>query len=175
MPVRPTPDALRERAFSILGPAISGADFLDLFAGSGAVGIEALSRGAGRVHFVESHRAAAALIRRNLESLKLSAELARISIQQAGKLIPILGRKREKFSFLWADPPFPRWELGLEAIFLAVTHSILEENSRLMLECPDHAVIPALPRGLEFEREVSSGASRLLFFRHHGDGGPSRD
>jgi len=165
MPLRPTPDSLRERAFSILGPAISGAAFLDLFAGSGAVGIEALSRGARQVHFVETHRAAAALIRRNLETLRIPREKTRISCHNAERAIGLLARRSKRFSFLWADPPFSRWELGLDAIGLALKSSLLETGALLMLECPDHAVISALPAGLELAREVSAGASRLLFFR----------
>lgn len=173
MPLRPTPDALRERAFSILGSSIAGANFLDLFAGTGAVGIEALSRGAAQVHFIESHRAATTLIRRNLESLRIPPERTRISCQTAERAIQRLGRRQEKFSLLWADPPFPQWELGLEAINAAISVSILEDGSRLMLECPDEAMISTLPPDLQLEREVSAGASRLLFFRFSVSGGGS--
>src|ERR1700676_4974780 len=67
--LRPTSDRLRETLFNVLGGAVDGAQFLDVFAGTGAVGIEALSRGASEVVFVENHAPAAALIRRNLESL----------------------------------------------------------------------------------------------------------
>src|SRR5580693_6678654 len=73
--LRPSSDRLRETLFNVLGPEIEDAVFVDLFAGSGAVGIEALSRGAHRVIFAENHRAAAALLRANLESL--GAPLAR--------------------------------------------------------------------------------------------------
>src|SRR5258708_39282931 len=66
---RPTPDRLRESLFSILAPRIQGSTFADLYAGTGAVGIEALSRGAAKVIFVESNRAALVAIRENLRSL----------------------------------------------------------------------------------------------------------
>ncbi len=69
--VRPTPDRLREALFSILAPRIDGAVFTDLYAGTGAVGIEALSRGAARAVFVETNRAAIQVIRANLKSLGL--------------------------------------------------------------------------------------------------------
>ncbi len=65
--LRPTSDRLRETLFNILGPMIEGATFLDLYAGTGAVGIEALSRGARHAIFVEQHAPAVALIRRNLQ------------------------------------------------------------------------------------------------------------
>src|SRR5215472_4262489 len=67
--LRPTSDRLRETLFNIWGDAVNGARFIDIFAGTGAVGIEALSRGAAEVLFIEDHAPAAALIRRNLESL----------------------------------------------------------------------------------------------------------
>src|ERR1700741_3329351 len=67
--LRPTSDRLRETLFNVLGTAIQGSRFLDLFAGTGAVGIEAISRGAIQAVFIENHSPAAALIQRNLESL----------------------------------------------------------------------------------------------------------
>jgi 16S rRNA (guanine966-N2)-methyltransferase len=69
--MRPTPDRLRETLFDVLAPRIAGARFLDAYAGSGAVGIEALSRGAARAVFIEKHRAAVAVIRANLAALGL--------------------------------------------------------------------------------------------------------
>ncbi len=72
MPLRPTPDALRERAFAVLGEQVIGASWLDLYAGTGAVGFEALSRGAREVLFVEHHRAAARLITANRDTLELN-------------------------------------------------------------------------------------------------------
>src|SRR5271163_3226374 len=69
--LRPTSDRLRETLFNVLSPKISGAHFLDLFAGTGAIGIEALSRGAEEVLFVENHPPAAKLIRENLASLNI--------------------------------------------------------------------------------------------------------
>ncbi|HEX8763875.1 MAG TPA: RsmD family RNA methyltransferase, partial [Candidatus Acidoferrum sp.] len=67
--LRPTSDRLRETLFNVLGPSVAGSRFLDLFAGTGAIGLEALSRGANAVVFVENHAPAAVLIRSNLASL----------------------------------------------------------------------------------------------------------
>src|ERR1700719_4356799 len=69
--LRPTSDRLRETLFNVLAPNIAGSRFADLFAGTGAIGIEALSRGAAEVVFIENHAPAATLIRRNLESLDI--------------------------------------------------------------------------------------------------------
>ncbi len=168
-PIRPTPDALRERAFAVLGPAVEGAGFLDLFAGTGAVGIEALSRGARRVVFVDSHRAAAAIIARNLEALALDRERWRLVTAPAGRALPRLARQRERVEIAWADPPFERWADGLEALGMAWRLGILAPDGTACLECPPEAVVPPEFGGeIEVVRELPGGASRVLLLRRRG-------
>jgi len=167
MPVRPTPDALRERAFAILGNGVEDAVFLDLFSGTGAVGIEALSRGARQVIFVEKHRASMALIRRNLTSLDISTPRALPVCRTAIQALRMLRRQKTCIDFLWADPPFPEWELGLSSIQEA--RSIFNAGGRALLECPDKAVITTPPKGFDLIREIRTGASRLLIFSRDED------
>ncbi len=117
--VRPTPDRLREALFNVLAPRIEGSLFVDAYAGSGAVGIEALSRGAARAVFVERNPKAAALISENLASLGLAdrAELIR------GSAIPPLERlgSRLRDAIVFLDPPYPlEREYGL-ALTVAAT------------------------------------------------------
>jgi len=100
MRLRPTPDRLRETLFDVLAPRIEGVVFADLYAGSGAAGIEALSRGAARAVFVEKNRAAAEVIRQNLKSLGISQRAQVI----CGKVVPLLGRLAADIVFL--DPPY---------------------------------------------------------------------
>ncbi len=97
---RPTPDRMRESLFSILAPRIAGATFADLYAGTGAVGIEALSRGASRCVFVELSRTAAGVIRENLKSLGLES---RGEIRQA-KATAVAPKVQADIVFL--DPPY---------------------------------------------------------------------
>jgi 16S rRNA (guanine(966)-N(2))-methyltransferase RsmD len=97
---RPTPDRLRETLFNILAPRIEDAVFLDAYAGTGAVGIEALSRGAREAIFVEKSRAAADVIRENLKSLGLEARAQVI----CGKVSVVLERAAAGLVFL--DPPY---------------------------------------------------------------------
>jgi 16S rRNA (guanine966-N2)-methyltransferase len=97
--VRPTPDRLREALFNILAPRIAGVVFADLYAGTGAVGIEALSRGASRAVFLEQNRAAVNVLRQNLKSLDLEA---RAQVLQ-GRVSALLGRITADIVFL--DPP----------------------------------------------------------------------
>jgi 16S rRNA (guanine966-N2)-methyltransferase len=97
---RPTADRVREALFSILGPAVEGARVLDLFAGSGALGIEALSRGAGEVVFVESDARAAETVRANLAAMGAEATVHRRDA------FAWLGSADGAFDIVFADPPY---------------------------------------------------------------------
>jgi 16S rRNA (guanine966-N2)-methyltransferase len=105
--VRPTPDRLREALFNILAPRIEGAIFADLYAGTGAVGIEALSRGAARAIFVEQKHAAVKAIRENLRSLGVEG---RAEVRQ-GRVTAIIPRLEASIVFL--DPPYALEKLDL--------------------------------------------------------------
>src|SRR5579862_7103582 len=104
---RPTPDRLREALFNVLAPQIEGVTFADVFAGTGAVGIEALSRGAARAVFIEQSRNAVAVIRENLRSLAIES---RASVRQ-GRAAAVLPSIEADIFFL--DPPY-RLELEYE-------------------------------------------------------------
>src|ERR1700687_5010649 len=107
--LRPTSDRLRETLFNVLAPNIAGSRFVDLFAGTGAVGIEALSRGAAEVVFIENHAPAAVLIRRNLESLAITSE-AQVLPLDALRALEKIARKHKPtdapFDFVFLDPPY---------------------------------------------------------------------
>src|SRR5579871_1024323 len=108
--VRPTPDRLRETIFNILAPRIEGAIFADIYAGTGAVGIEALSRGAARAIFVEQNRPAVTVIRENLRSLALESR-AMVRAGRAAAVLPSL--EADIFSL---DPPYrlePEYERSM--------------------------------------------------------------
>jgi len=113
---RPTPDRLRETLFDILGPRIEGATFLDAYAGTGAVGMEALSRGAAHAIFLERHRGALEAIRQNLALLGIDAR-ARVV---AGPVLVTLPKQHADIVFL--DPPY-----DLEGQYAAVLE-VLAEN-----------------------------------------------
>jgi 16S rRNA (guanine966-N2)-methyltransferase len=101
---RPTSDRLRETLFNVLAPRIEGARFLDLYAGSGAVGLEALSRGAARVEFVERAPAALAVLRKNLERLGLT-EGFRIHGAGVGSVLRKM-KLGTAFDVVFLDPPY---------------------------------------------------------------------
>lgn len=129
---RPTPDRMRETLFDILAPRIQGIVFADLYAGTGAVGIEALSRGAKRAVFVESHRPAVNVIRDNLYSLGVES---RAAVLQA-KVGAVLAKVSAEIVFL--DPPY-RLEEEYQKTLSGLSDSaptlvIAQHDARLMLQ-----------------------------------------
>jgi len=107
--LRPTTDRLRETLFNVLAPNIVGSRFVDLFAGTGAIGIEALSRGAAEVIFIENHAPAATLIRRNLESLGITTGVTVLAVDVLRGLAMLAARKNSgapAFDHVFLDPPY---------------------------------------------------------------------
>ncbi len=104
---RPTADRTREAIFNILGPAVRGARVLDLFAGTGAFGIEALSRGAAFSVFVESGREALSVLKRNIAACGLQ-ESARVVVRDALMNLDCLKDGTKKYSLVFIDPPYYR-------------------------------------------------------------------
>jgi 16S rRNA (guanine966-N2)-methyltransferase len=165
MPLRPTPDAMRERVFAVLGGEIEGVRVLDLFAGTGAVAFEALSRGAVSAVLVERHRAAAQLIERNRSALGIDPEVAQIMVRPALAALKSLARVGSSFELLWADPPFESWQEGAEAVAEAARLGVLAVAGTACLECPARASLEELPEELEVTRDLKGGASRVLLLR----------
>lgn len=144
--VRPTSERARSGLFDWIGPRIEGAEVLDLFAGSGALGIEALSRGARSAVFVESQRRVAAQLRRNLGALDLEA-YARLRVQDVLRSLAPLARAGARFDFVLADPPYSAgWpeRLAKRPELL----DILDPEGALIFERSKRET-PVIPAGLE--------------------------
>src|SRR2546427_3812136 len=103
--LRPTSEQLRETLFDVLGPRVAGSRFLDAYAGSGAVGLEALSRGAREVVFIENHRPAVELIRKNLAALGIESG-CRLMTSPVLDALDRLDEERAAFDFVFLDPPY---------------------------------------------------------------------
>ena len=149
--VRPTPDRVRETLFNWLQTVVPGARCLDLYAGSGALGLEALSRGAGGVVFVERDRKLAAQLRSNLEAL----DAAGAEVVQRDAESYLNGPPR-RFDLVFLDPPFRRGLLGPLCQRLA-RGGWLAPNARVYLECEAEADPPSLPPGWELLRSKKAG------------------
>ncbi|HYP09132.1 MAG TPA: 16S rRNA (guanine(966)-N(2))-methyltransferase RsmD [Bryobacteraceae bacterium] len=132
METRPTPDRLRESLFNVLAPEIEGVVFLDAYAGSGAVGIEAVSRGAAKAILIERARAAADVIRENVGALKLAG---RVEVLH-GRVLQYLPHRKADIAFL--DPPYElqkEYSESLEILAAGETPLVIvQHSSRMKLE-----------------------------------------
>jgi 16S rRNA (guanine(966)-N(2))-methyltransferase RsmD len=153
--VRPTPDRLRETLFNILAPRLEGTVFADVYAGTGAVGIEALSRGAARAIFVEQNQAAVKVIRENLESLRLS-DRAILRQTRAAAVVATL-----EADIIFIDPPYALGQREYERSL-----SILWELERdLVIVQHDRRLVLAETYGhLRRSRELKQGDNVLSFY-----------
>ena len=139
--LRPTSDKVREAIFSILGPQVSRGRFLDLYAGTGAVGIEALSRGAAAVTFVESNPTAVQLLQENLRTCQL---LDRAQVYR-GQTAAFLERNDwwgDPYDVLFADPPYAAQD-ELDILIHAWRPGLLSEHAAVMIEQDSRAELPA--------------------------------
>lgn len=151
---RPTGDRVREAAFNLIGP-VDGARVLDVFAGSGALGLEALSRGAASVTFVESDRAACRTISANLERLRLTG--ARVVCEDA---LRALRQETRPYDLVLVDPPYERWA-ELEPKLAGELPRLLAPDGLLVVETGVRTE-PSLPLHIRTSRRY--GSARLTLF-----------
>lgn len=165
--VRPTSDRLRETLFNILAPHVEGSRFLDICAGSGAVGIEALSRGAAHTVFIERSRRACAAIKQNLAALAITGEATVINRDAVAALDQLSGEGRE-FDIAFFDPPYSS-EVYEKVLALMGAGGLLAADAILVVE--HRAKTP--PRQefgrLRVYRQVKQGESALAFYSAEGD------
>jgi 16S rRNA (guanine966-N2)-methyltransferase len=151
---RPTSDRVREAAFNLVG-VVDGASVLDLYAGSGAMGLEALSRGAERAVFVEADREACRTIERNLEKLRLTG--ARVV---CADVLATLANERRRYDLVLVDPPYELTDHGALARYLP---RVLADDGLLVLETAAK-VEPELPLARRTSRRY--GSARLTLYEH---------
>ena len=163
MDTRPTTDKVKESLFNIIQFEIEGRRVLDLFGGTGQLGIEALSRGADHCTFVDMRKEAAALIRENLRLTGLS-ERSRV-VQ--GDALSFLSSCGEKFDVILLDPPY-HTELLEKSVKRITEFDILREHGRMICESAAERELPALPPPYERGREYRYGKIRLTVCRRAG-------
>jgi 16S rRNA (guanine966-N2)-methyltransferase len=168
MDLRPTADRLRETLFNILmagnPTALEGTAWLDLYAGTGAVGIEALSRGAGMVYFVESSAHAAELVRQNLQSLEVAAGF-RVLKQEVGRVLRGLEAEGITADFVFLDPPYRREEAYRKTLESLAPSRLLKAGTVVIAEHqkkfdPGEAFAP-----LRRYRKLEQGDAALSFYQ----------
>ncbi len=167
MGIRPTSDRLRETLFDVLTAgnpdALSGSVWIDLFAGTGAVGVEALSRGAAQVYFVESSRQAADLIRQNLSSLGIS-EGFEILQWESSRAIANLAAGAVTTDYIFLDPPY-RLQVACRETLAALGESLLAANAVVIAEHDKRFDPGETFAALQRTRKLVQGDAALSFYR----------
>jgi 16S rRNA (guanine966-N2)-methyltransferase len=156
---RPTGDRVREAAFNLIGP-VDGASVLDLYAGSGAMGLEALSRGAASAVFVEADPVAARTIERNLDGLRLGG--ATVLRRDARTALAGEAAASRTYDLVLVDPPYAEWP-QLEARLAPYLASVLAPDGLVVVETASR-VEPRLPLAQRTSRRY--GSARLTLFEH---------
>lgn len=160
MTTRPTTDRVKEALFSIINFDIPGANVLDLFGGTGQLGIEALSRGAASAVFVDAGEPACKLIRENLKRAKMESQGRVIR----SDYLDYLKRCREKFDIIFLDPPYA--EVFLENALKRITEiDILQTNGIIITERPLGKEIPWEFEGYSRSKDYKYGKTLLTIYR----------
>ena len=160
---RPTPDRLRETLFDVLSPRIADCVFMDVYAGTGAVGIEALSRGARRAIFIEKNRAAVAVIRENLAALGLENRAEVFT----SKATTVLERVRADIAFL--DPPYEavkEYEMSMSALEKSETPLVIIQHSPRFTPQKEYGDV-------RLYRVINQGDNSLSFYQRRSEAAES--
>ena len=165
---RPTSDKLRETVFNILGRRVIESVFLDAYAGVGAIGIEAVSRGARSVYFIDRAAKACAAIRTNLESLNVEAE-CHVLRMECGEAFSHCLSQGARFDIIFLDPPYEREDLYRRDLESLGGDSLLKEGAIVITEHLGSVEMPANIPGLVQLRTHPQGDSALTFYVPEGE------
>jgi 16S rRNA (guanine966-N2)-methyltransferase len=163
--IRPTSDKLRETLFNILGARVDGATFLDGCAGVGAIGIEAISRGAEQVYFVDQSRKACQMIRQNLAALEINEGLKIMEMD----LIRALRLLDTTFDIAFIDPPYDYEGIYTDVLQRFGASPLLRPEGLLILEHSKRNVLPDSAGTLKKIRSLVQGDAALAFYSSLGE------
>ncbi len=160
MDTRPTLDRVRETVFDVIQFQVAGADVLDLFAGSGAYGLEALSRGAQSAVFNDHSPAARRVIEKNIDRLGYREKAETIGLD-AHKALDLLGERGLSFGLIFLDPPY---RMSMDSVLSKILSlSLLSQNGIVIAEYSD--ISPAVPGGMTIFKAKKAGMTHIAFIR----------
>jgi 16S rRNA (guanine(966)-N(2))-methyltransferase RsmD len=163
--LRPTSDMMRETLFNILGPRVAGSRFLDLFAGTGAIGIEAISRGAAHVVFVEKHPATVRLIRENLASFEIFTGVQVIPADVTAIITKLSSGPTMQFDFIFLDPPYAEENKYRDTLQALQESTLLSESTIVIAEHHKKFASSKSIGRLEQSRILTQGDAALSFYK----------
>ena len=164
MNTRPTTDKVKEAVFSMIGPFFDGGWVLDLFAGTGGLGIEALSRGMEKAVFVDMDRTSVSVIRGNVEAAKMSNR-AEIFTNDAGRAVKALEKRGTRFAAVFLDPPYRLTHMD-ELILELQTRDLLEPDAVLVVEHDAGHTYPEQIGSSQQTRRVEYGDTAVTVYRY---------
>lgn len=156
--LRPTPDRVRETVFNWLAPYLGDASCVDLFAGSGALGLEAASRGAAHVDLVEQNKTAYQAIQSHLTTLKTDSCVVNLGTAQQ-----FIQQSQTRYDIVFIDPPYLA-DLWTEVAFLLEDKALLTPDGVIYLECPAKQALPHLPENWQLIKDKKAGDVRYCLF-----------
>jgi 16S rRNA (guanine966-N2)-methyltransferase len=168
--LRPTSDRLRETLFDILGDLVVGSRVIDAFAGTGAVGIEALSRGARQVIFIEKHAATASLIKKNLATLEIHQQARVLPIDALHALRLLAGEaavpaQKDALDIVFLDPPYDHAADYDRVLSFLASATLLSEGGLVIAEHRRKFQLPEAVESLQRVRVLHQGDAALSFYR----------
>lgn len=161
MHTRPTTDRIKETLFNMIAFDLPGCELLDLFSGSGAIGIEALSRGAKKVVFVDNNPAAITCINQNLQKTSLQKE-GIVYNKDSLSIIKVLGGQDAKFDIIFLDPPYAMEGIS-EILDAIVAHDLLKPEGYIILESGSEYEI-AIPESLTLFKQKNYKTTIMSFY-----------
>lgn len=161
---RPTLDKVREAVFSSLGGFFDGGNFLDLYAGSGAVSFEALSRGMDKAILVDKSREAISIIKQNIDLLNVKNRTKTYCMPDT-KALSILKEEGIQFDLVYLDPPYA-YEHNEEIIHLLHEYNLLNKNARIVVECLKEDSHSEDIDGIRIYKEAVYGITRIVYYRN---------
>lgn len=163
---RPTTDKVKEALFNIIGPYFDGGTSLDLFAGSGGLSIEAVSRGIDRAVMVDRQYAAIQTIKRNVTVTK-HAEKFDVIKNDANRALHLLAKHHERFDMVFLDPPYAKQQI-VKDIQTMVHLNLLNSDAMIIAETDQHANLPENLPGFNLQRKQTYGITVLTIYRYDG-------
>lgn len=172
MNTRPITDMIKEALFNVLGDTVRDSSFLDLFAGSGSVGIEALSRGAKQVVFIDNNSSAVGIIKENIINCGFSKGFS-VYRNDVFKALTLFDQRKTKFDLIYVDPPFTIEKIFDQVIYALDQSNILERNGRIILRTQRKKQLTAQLNYLEEYRTNNYGESVLHYYRMYEEVKPN--
>ncbi|PLT46243.1 16S rRNA (guanine(966)-N(2))-methyltransferase RsmD [Paenibacillus sp. FSL W8-1187] len=168
MNTRPTTDKVKEAIFSMIGPYFDGGWALDLFAGTGGLGIEALSRGMDKAVFVDMDRASVAVVRANVAAAGMAAR-AEIYTNEAGRAVKALQKRGQRFSAVFLDPPYRLTHMD-ELIAELQERELLADDAVIVVEHDASRAYPERIGAWERSKRAEYGETAVTVYRRREDG-----